>query len=225
MVLKRALIALIAAWAIFLGAGTPASAHRHPEPAAEQPIEADDGHHAAGEAAANHHEAMDSGGMDSGGMEAGGMTMGHDHGAEPTTFFGKLVNWLGRLHPMLVHFPLALLPMALVAILVARRRPEWTHTAHVFVITAGLAIVPTALLGWLDGGWDIAGDDNLLTVHRWLGTGIALAGVALALLVWRGRPRISHPASIFALVAINIALIAQGWYGGAMVHGADHLAW
>lgn len=30
---------------------------------------------------------------------------------------------------------------------------------------------------------------------------------------------------IFGLVAITVAIVVQGWYGGAMVHGIDHMNW
>ncbi len=149
----------------------------------------------------------------------------HGEAVTPRTGIARLIDWLGRFHPMLVHFPLALLPMAFIAILVARRRPEWTHTAHILVVTAGLAVIPAALFGWFAGGFALAGVDSLLVVHRWLGTAIAVAGAGLALIVWRGRVQISHPIALVTLIAINIALIVQGWYGGALVHGADHLAW
>jgi len=209
-------MALFAALAIAPMGAMPAQAHREhnaaeatPAEAAARDAEAPTGH----DMSADHHAAEP-------------MTMDH-HGEAAATKTGiaRLIDWLGRFHPMLVHFPLALLPMAFIAILVARRRPEWTHTAHILVVAAGLAVIPTALLGWFAGGFALAGDDSLLVVHRWLGTAIAIAGAGLTLIVWRGRARVSHPIALVALIAINIALIVQGWYGGALVHGADHLAW
>lgn len=209
MVLNRIIIALIAALTMATMGAMPAQAHREHNAAEATPVEATT---PDAEAPAGHD------------MSAEPMAMDH-HGeaAAPKTGVARLIDWLGRFHPMLVHFPIALLPMAFIAILVARRRPEWTHTAHILVVTAGLAVIPAAFLGWFAGGFALAGDDSLLVVHRWLGTAIAVAGVGLALVVWRSRARVSHPIALVALVVINIALIVQGWYGGALVHGADHL--
>lgn len=228
MVLNRTLMALFAALAIATMAANPAQAHREHNAAEATPVEATapDAEAPAGhDMSADHHAAAPTA-SDHNSEAAEPMAMDH-HGeaAIPKTGIARLIDWLGRFHPMLVHFPLALLPMAFLAILIARRRPEWTHTAHILVVAAGLAVIPAALLGWFAGGFALAGDDSLLVVHRWLGTAIAFAGAGLALMIWRGRTQVSHPLALVALIVINIALIVQGWYGGALVHGADHLAW
>ena len=126
-------------------------------------------------------------------------------------------------HPALVHFPIAFFPAALFTALAGRRRPAYARPVQ-FLVVAGGALAPVAaLLGWLDGGFVLATDDGLLRVHRWLGTGIGLGGLALALWAARrpaddlGRPM------ILALAAMTLAIVVQGWLGGALVHGLDHL--
>jgi uncharacterized membrane protein len=141
----------------------------------------------------------------------------------PTTATARLLDWLGRLHPVIVHFPIAFFPAALFTALVGRRRPAYAKPVQ-FLVVAGGAVAPVAaLLGWLDGGFVLAADDGLLRFHRWLGTGIGLGGLALALWAARrpaddlGRPMIA------ALAVMTLAIIVQGWLGGALVHGLDHL--
>lgn len=143
----------------------------------------------------------------------------------PRGFVARLADWLGRAHPMIVHFPLALFPMALLALVLSRRAPEWMIAARFMVVAAGITALPAALLGWFAGGWPSPGNEFTLEVHRWLGVGIAMAGLALALLVARRRGALPWAWSFAALLVINIALVAQGWFGGALVHGADHLSW
>lgn len=137
----------------------------------------------------------------------------------------RLLNWLGRLHPMVVHFPIAFFPAALFTAIVGRRRPAFAAPVQ-FLVIAGAIIAPVAAtLGWLDAGFEPSTDDWLLQVHRWLGTGIAI--VALALGIWAARrpDEARSPRMLAGLAVITAAIVVQGWFGGAMVHGVDHLNW
>jgi len=70
-----------------------------------------------------------------------------------------------------------------------------------------------------------ADPDPLLTVHRWLGSLIGIASLALGVWAVRRPDRSRSTAMIVALALVTAALVVQGWYGGALVHGADHLDW
>jgi heme A synthase len=67
--------------------------------------------------------------------------------------------------------------------------------------------------------------DPLLAVHRWLGTGIGVGGLLLAIWAWRRPWEDRGSGKILALTLMTIAIAAQGWFGGALVHGAEHLNW
>ena len=41
---------------------------------------------------------------------------------ESKTFLERLMSWFGRMHPFAVHFPIALFPVALVSLILARKR-------------------------------------------------------------------------------------------------------
>jgi len=140
-------------------------------------------------------------------------------------FFPSLIDWLGRLHPIVVHFPMAFLPAALFTAVVGRRRPSFAAPVQFLVVAGGFGAALAAVLGWLSADLRSAGDDWVLTAHRWLGTGIGL--VALALGVWAARrlERDRSAAMIVGLALITAAIVTQGWLGGAMVHGVDHLDW
>lgn len=212
MVLNRTLMALFAVLAI---AATPAQAHReHNAPAAPVETVAPNAETSAGHDMSTDHHAAEPMAMDH-----------HCEAVAPKTGIARLIDWLGRFHPMIVHFTLALFPTALLAMVVARRRSEWNGTARFLILVAGLAAIPAAMLGWFAGGFALTGDDSLLVVHRWLGTGIAIVGTSLALAVWRGWTAASGRIAFASVIIITAALAVQGWYGGALVHGADHLAW
>ncbi|HEX8444957.1 MAG TPA: DUF2231 domain-containing protein [Allosphingosinicella sp.] len=138
----------------------------------------------------------------------------------------RLADWVGRTHPFAVHFPLALFPVAWVALLLVRRRkgrPE--DTLRALVVVAGAAAAGAALLGWINAGWSLSDADPLLRAHRWLGTLIGLLGAALGMWAWRQGPAIGSRAMSLSLGAITLALLVQGWLGGALIHGMDHLNW
>ena len=135
----------------------------------------------------------------------------------------RLLHWLGRLHPVIVHFPIAFFPAALFTAVVGRTRQGFAAPVQ-FLVAAGGIIAPiAAVLGWLDAM--SADPDPLLTVHRWLGTIIGIAGFGLAIWAWRKPGKDRGAAMLVALTVITAAIVVQGWYGGALVHGFEHLNW
>lgn len=137
----------------------------------------------------------------------------------------RLLDWLGRAHPAVVHFPIAFFPLALLAAIVGRRRPAFAEPVRILIIAGGVVAPIAALLGWFDGGFDLATDDWLLNYHRWLGTGIGIAALGLGVWAWRRPDQDRGIGMILGLGLITIAVIVQGWFGGAMVHGVDHMNW
>lgn len=143
----------------------------------------------------------------------------------PMSFPERFMDWLGRFHPIIVHFPIAFFPAALFTAVVGRRRPAFSAPVQFLVVAGGIIAPISALLGWLNGGWTMSDTDLLMAVHRWLGTGIGLGGLLLGVWAWR-RPWEDRGAGmILALTAMTIAIAVQGWFGGALVHGAEHLNW
>ena len=215
--LKRWLLLVVAA---FLLAGAlispPAQAHKeHRQQEAQQAAAAQQQRQAAatGQMSADQmHENM------------GQMMMEGPEDAS-MSFAERLLDWLGRLHPILVHFPIAFFPAALFTAIVGRRRPAFSAPVQFLVVAGGIIAPISALLGWFNGGWVAWDADPLLAVHRWLGTGIGIGGLLLGLWAWR-RPWEDRGAGmVLGLTAMTIAIIVQGWFGGALVHGAEHLNW
>ncbi|HEX2763902.1 MAG TPA: DUF2231 domain-containing protein [Allosphingosinicella sp.] len=214
MVLKR-IAALLTLWVVASGLSvSPAGAHkkeRHqqPPPAAAQQ---------AGSPGAAPASAAPMAGHDMGGMMD---DMAKDRSKMST--FERFLDWLGRLHPVIIHFPIAFFPAALFTAAVGRRRPAFSKPVQFLVVTGGLIAPVAAVLGWLDA---IGADpDPLLTVHRWLGTAVGIAGLALAIWAWKRPEEDRGPGMVWALAAITAAIVVQGWFGGALVHGIDHMNW
>lgn len=129
---------------------------------------------------------------------------------------------LGRLHPMATHFPIALLLAAALAELALMVRPTLglKPTIHFLVAGGAIGAVAAAVLGWFAGGWRLSDRSEILGLHRWNGTGIALVSLLAWWLAARGSNRTVLRATLGIMAA---ALIVQGYYGGEMVFGPNHM--
>lgn len=143
----------------------------------------------------------------------------------PQGFMARLQDWLGRLHPIVVHFPMAFLPAALFTAVVGRRRQGFAAPVQFLVVAGGGLAALSALFGWLNAGFSPGADDGILGAHRWLGTIIGIVALPLAVWALRRPDRDRSVPMIVGLSIITAAIVAQGWLGGALVHGADHLNW
>ena len=131
----------------------------------------------------------------------------------------------GRFHPLLVHFPIALVLIAAVAELVflTTEFPEW-HTVAVANIRAGAAFgVASAGAGWILASSRIVEASPTLEWHRWLGLTAALAALAAALSTGTiNRPRRLRLYRIALFLAAALVAVA-GHFGALLVWGADFL--
>jgi uncharacterized membrane protein len=132
----------------------------------------------------------------------------------------------GRLHPLLVHFPIALVLIAAIAELVSvtTRCPEW-HTVAVANIRAGaIFAVASACAGWLLATSRIVEASPALEWHRWLGMMAALAAIIAALTIGEMGDRPSRQWRYRVALFSAAALVAvAGHFGAVLVWGADFL--
>lgn len=195
--------------ALLVTISRPAAAHEHnnQQEAAEQ---ADSAH---------HHAAAP--------VEAGEATE-HHHGGEtdeprPTTFAGRLLAWLGNMHPFAVHFPIALIPASWLALLIARRRGHAVDAVRPVILIGALSAVVAAALGWLTGGFALPDLDPIKSAHRWLGTMLATIMVAIGVWAFRDRQSVNTRLMAWALGGATMLLLIQGWLGAALTHGIAHM--
>ena len=156
--------------------------------------------------------------------EDGHGSAGHDEatGGHAEAGEGGFVPVLKKLHPATIHFPIALFLMAALTELfvIARRGAGLEPAVRVMIYGGAAGAVVAALFGWIHTGvW--FGGDTVMQVHRWNGTLLAALGLVLAVLA-SGR-RESRAALRVLLFTMAILLLGQGFLGGELAHGPDHL--
>ena len=134
---------------------------------------------------------------------------------------------IGRLHPLLVHFPIALVVAAAGAEAVAiwTRRPGWRVVAVANLRAGALSGALTALAGWVLASAPFVEATPSLVWHRWTGVAAVLAtmGAAAASRSWhveRRRSRLMYQGALFGAATL-VAL--AGHLGAALVWGPDFL--
>lgn len=135
----------------------------------------------------------------------------------------RLMDWLGRTHPFAVHFPIALFPVAWIALIFARRRAQAVDLVRALIIVAGVAAPVAALFGWFDAGWQLVDRDPIQTWHRWTGSALAMLGAMIGIWAWRRPWSVNSGAMVWTLAGLTALAMAQGWLGAALVHGVEHL--
>lgn len=133
----------------------------------------------------------------------------------------RLIDWFGRLHPAIVHFPIAFFPAALFTAIVGRRRPAFAAPVQFLVVAGGIFAPVAAAAGWIAGAG--AQPDAILEYHRWLGLATGLAAALLALWAWKRPWEDRGSGMIAALTLMTIAIVIQAFLGASVTHGLDHM--
>ncbi len=137
------------------------------------------------------------------------------------------VLFLGRFHPVVLHFPIGLLLLAaFMELLVRYRRAE--HLAPAIPLILGLGAASafvTSIAGLLLSlGEDY--EEVLVNRHMWLGFGVAAASTAAFVLKKRlGREQTRSLARGYAAaLSLTVLLLVPGsHFGASLTHGSDYL--
>ncbi len=128
---------------------------------------------------------------------------------------------LVKLHPILVDFTAALVPVSVACDAAGRVRRDETlrHTAWWTLLFATCITPFTAIAGWLFWMHDDNGHTGM-TIHKWLGT--SLVFLLLGLFFWRRdlrrRQQWATGAYLLAGLVVVALLVVQGALGGAQTY-------
>ena len=158
--------------------------------------------------------------------------------AETYGFWKLLAILIGRLHVVLLHFPVGLLIAAGVLEVWAWWRgrslesrasgkPAGLDAAAGACLWLGAAAaVVTTATGWVNAAQ--GGSSDLIELHRWTGTAAAVVAVVALMLraaasnaERQGRVRSGVGAAYRVMVAVGAAAVAiAGHFGGSITHGS-----
>ena len=144
----------------------------------------------------------------------------------------RLVRFLGKFHPVVVHFPIALILAAALAEMLnmLTGRSLFGNAARYSVAIGALSTIFTVGFGWAAGAFarypgELA---RVLTLHRWLGTSAGVLILLTAILSETSRRkktgglRASYRITLF-VAALLIGVV--GHFGGTLVFGPEHYTW
>jgi uncharacterized membrane protein len=134
---------------------------------------------------------------------------------------------VGRLHPLLVHFPIALILAAAAAelVFILSDGGKWRTIALANLRAGAATSVLTAVTGWRLAASGFAEPSALLAWHRWIGLGAVVTAVAAGLSGGEGVSRVRRATVVYraALFASAALIAAAGHAGGMLVWGPDLL--
>lgn len=141
----------------------------------------------------------------------------------------RTYRFIGYFHPVLVHFPIALIITAALAecLLGFTGRRFFAPISLFCIRLAAFLIVLTALSGWFaaSGSSDTSSSAWVLDWHRWFGIGTAvLTGLVAMISLW-----ITHESERgfyrWMLYLAAIAVGVTGHLGGMLVYGLNYFQW
>ncbi len=159
----------------------------------------------------------------------------HDHAQDhgQPQGLGRAIRFAGKFHPLVVHFPIALALVAVVAevLAIVTGRNFYADAARFSIVVGAVSAVGAVALGSAAGAFAHypGALGRALTIHGRLGTASGAALVLAGLFSeWYHR----NPARTRLLWAYRFALFAgallvavAGHFGGVLIFGLDHFTW
>ena len=152
--------------------------------------------------------------------------------ADVGDFFAAIPRFVGRTHPMVVHFPIALLTVAAIVevVRVAQRRTLLSPTVLICLLFATLGSAHSVAAGWLNASHEPhSGVEDLLETHRWVGIAagvLSLFGLGLYWCALR-KPfpagRVNRAVATVVIIAGAGVVGLAGHLGGSITYGEDYL--
>lgn len=137
--------------------------------------------------------------------------------------FLEIPPWLavaGRLHPLLLHFPIVLLLLSFFTIWIPAKDETNRQWLDLLRLIAALSAVFTAIFGMLLSHED-AGEGNLLLLHKRGGVIVAILGY-LFYSYYDFLAKHTLFSKIFTIVAAMVIIVTGHW-GAGLTHGEDYV--
>lgn len=153
----------------------------------------------------------------------------HDHETDPAS--KSTPSWLiflGKFHVLIIHFPIALLPLSalLEFLAILSKKPMLRQAARVQFVLGAFAAIVAATLGWIlaINTHPEQALQQTLFLHRWGGVSVAvLSGLGLLFLFTSKRfPKITPKLYKGVLVLLLVLVPVTAHFGGTLVYGLNY---
>lgn len=136
----------------------------------------------------------------------------------------ELIQFFGRLHPLVLHLPIGILAVAFIMEWIGRKEkyasllPAVGFAIQLGMWSAILAAISGYLLSW-EGGYN----ETMLWQHKWLGIGTAVISMIVYFLHKGKNSRIGKKLFFPTFGILMLLIGATGHLGGSLTHGSDFL--
>ena len=137
------------------------------------------------------------------------------------------MEFLGRLHPLVVHLPIGILLLAFLLEVLSRFRgyKKLSKAVPISIALGSVSAILASISGWLlsqEGGYD----EPLIDQHKY--SGLATAALALILLAIFYWIKLFNKAQrnkirLLAFIPLVVLISVTGHLGGSLTHGEDFL--
>ena len=146
---------------------------------------------------------------------------------QATTAIFWLWQFLGRLHPLMVHFPIGLLVVALILELYSWKKTDQDFRSgkYVILLIGAVSAIAAAAFGLLLKDQDDY-VSNTLNIHQWSGIVSALLSVGTFYFFHlSGKSSTNKLLTVYRalLVFTVVGVTIAGHYGSSLTHGPDYL--
>ena len=130
-----------------------------------------------------------------------------------------MVDFIGRLHPVLLHLPIGFLILGFLMAWLDRNKdqPRYTNATSLAIAVGMWSAIAAAISGYIlsrNGGYD----ERLINIHQWLGIATAVLSIGVYFL--------SKTKSRFFIPVFGVTmavLVTAGHFGGSITHGEGFL--
>lgn len=139
-----------------------------------------------------------------------------------------LWDFLGHLHPLAVHFPVALLLFAAILELFTLKKfnSKLRSGIDALIIAGSISAIISAVLGWLlYKNGDYSG--SVLVLHQWIGIATAVLGILTLFFLYQVHKKgkfkqVKVYRSLLFSTAIGVSI--AGHFGANLTHGSDFVS-
>lgn len=140
-----------------------------------------------------------------------------------TSALEKTALVFGKLHVVVVHFPIALLVIASILELVSWIKKNPNPTAYILLRLGAISAVFAIIFGFLNAEFqEFYGElEDAFVNHRNTGILVGVVAVAALFLGSSEEKRLKKPYRVLTILA-GLPVIVTAHYGGKLVHGVDY---